>query len=52
MSLALLILSGVGVGAGVGWWIHPGLGLAISSLALGGVALFRDVGAQQKGHGR
>jgi hypothetical protein len=52
LSLALLILSACGVGAGLGWWIHPGLGLAVTSLCLGGVALFRDDGTQQKGHGR
>jgi hypothetical protein len=44
LSLALLLLAVIGLGAGIGWWIHPGAGLAIGSLALGVVALFRDDG--------
>jgi hypothetical protein len=54
LSLALLILSAVGLGVGVGWWVHPGAGLALGSAVLGVIALFRDDGStpQQKGRGR
>lgn len=45
LSLALLILAAVGLGVGIGWWVHPGAGLAFGSIALGAVALFRDDGA-------
>jgi hypothetical protein len=44
LSLALLILAAVGLGAGIGWWVHPGAGIATGSLALGVAALFRDDG--------
>lgn len=44
LSLALLILATVGLGAGVGWWVHPGAGLALGSVTLGAIALFRDDG--------
>jgi hypothetical protein len=45
LSLTLLILAAVGFGAGIGWWVHPGAGLAVGSLALGCIALFRDDGS-------
>ena len=44
LSLALLIVAMVGLGAGVGWWVHPGAGIAVASVALGALALFRDDG--------
>ena len=43
-SLLLLILAVVGLAAGIGWWVHPGAGIALGSVALGLVALFRDDG--------
>jgi hypothetical protein len=49
VSLTLLILAAIGFGVGVGWWIHPGAGIAIGSLALGWIALFRDDGKTQRG---
>ena len=50
-SLALLLLAAIGLGAGIGWWVHPGAGIALASIALGAIALFRDDGAPdpQKG---
>jgi hypothetical protein len=44
VSLTLLILAAIGFGAGIGWWIHPGCGLAVGSLMLAAIALFRDDG--------
>lgn len=44
LSLTLLILAALGLGAGIGWWIHPGAGVALGSLAIGLIALFRDDG--------
>ena len=41
-SFALLFLAAVGVGVGVGWWIHPGAGVAVGSVLLGIIALFID----------
>jgi len=46
-SLALLILAAVGLGVGIGWWIHPGAGLAVGSVALGLIALFHDDGKER-----
>jgi hypothetical protein len=47
LSLILLIIAAVGVGVGLGLWIHVGAGITFGSLALAGIALFRDDG---KGH--
>ncbi|HWU47212.1 MAG TPA: hypothetical protein VN133_10695 [Humibacter sp.] len=44
ISLVLLILSAVGLGAGVGWWVHPGAGIAVGSIMVGLIALFYDDG--------
>jgi hypothetical protein len=44
LSLTLLILAAIGFGVGIGWWVHPGAGIAIGSVALGLVALFHDDG--------
>lgn len=49
LSLTLLILAAIGLGVGIGWWIHPGCGLAVGSLVLGVIALFRDDGKTQRG---
>ena len=50
VSLALLILAAIGLGAGIGWWVHPGAGIALTSLVVGVLALFREVGDRpQKG---
>jgi len=46
-SLALLILAAVGLGVGIGWWIHPGAGLAVGSVAFGLIALFHDDGKER-----
>ena len=43
-SLILLILATIGLGVGIGWWVHPGAGIALGSVALGLIALFRDDG--------
>jgi len=43
-SLVLLLLAVVGLGVGISWWVHPGAGIALASVALGLVALFRDDG--------
>lgn len=54
LRLALLLISVAGLGSGIGWWIHPGAGIAVGSVALGAVALFLDDGKpsdSQKGHG-
>jgi len=45
--LALLILAAVGLGVGIGWWIHPGAGVAVGSVALGLIALFHDDGKER-----
>lgn len=50
VSLTLLILAAIGFGVGIGWWIHPGCGLAVGSLMLGAIALFRDDGKTQRRH--
>jgi len=53
VSLALLILAAIGLGTGIGWWVHPGAGLALGSVALGAIALFRDDGTNpQRGRSR
>lgn len=53
VSLALLILAALGLGVGIGWWVHPGAGLALGSIAVGAIALFRDDGTRpQKGRSR
>lgn len=44
LNVALLLLSAAGIAFGLGWWIHPGAGIALGSLGLGAVALFRDDG--------
>lgn len=44
LSLLLLLVAIVGLGVGIGWWVHPGAGVALGSVALGLVALFRDDG--------
>lgn len=44
LQLALLLLAVIGLGVGIGWWIHPGAGLALGSIALGVVALYVDDG--------
>lgn len=44
LSLMLLILAAAGVGAGIGWWVHPGTGIAAGSVLLGLIALFHDDG--------
>lgn len=41
--LVVALLGVVGVGVGLGWWVHPGLGLAVSSaLLLVGALTFDD----------
>jgi hypothetical protein len=47
LQLILLIIAAIGVGAGIGWWVHPGAGVAAGSILLGLIALFHDDG---KGH--
>lgn len=42
-SVALLTLAIVGFGIGIGWWIHPGAGIAAASVALAVLALLIDV---------
>lgn len=44
LSLTFLIFAAVGVGIGIGWWIHPGAGVAVGSVLLGLIALFHDDG--------
>jgi hypothetical protein len=46
-SLVLLILAAIGLGVGIGWWVHPGAGIAIGSVMLGLIALFRDDHSQK-----
>lgn len=46
LSLTLLILAAASFGAGVGWWIHPGAGLAAGSIVLGLIALFHNDGKE------
>jgi hypothetical protein len=43
-SLTLLILAAVGFGVGIGWWVHPGAGLAAGRSPWGVIALFHDDG--------
>lgn len=40
--LAVLLLAIVGVSVGLGWWIHPGAGITVGSVLLGGVALLLE----------
>lgn len=46
LSLTLLILSAIGVGVGLGWWIHPGAGVVAGSVLLGLIVLFHDDGKE------
>lgn len=39
MRLLLLLLSVCGVGFGLGWWVHPGFGIAVGAALLGVVVL-------------
>lgn len=48
LSLTLLILAAIGFGAGLGWWIHPGAGLAAGSVLLGLIALFHNDGKETR----
>lgn len=47
LSLISLILCAGGVGFGVGWWVHPGAGIAVAFILLGLIALFHDDGKGQ-----
>ena len=44
LSLVLFIVSAVGFGVGIGWWINPGAGIAAGSIMVGLIALFYDDG--------
>lgn len=44
LSLILLILAATAFGVGIGWWVHPGAGIAAGSILLGLIALFHDDG--------
>lgn len=46
LSLTLLIVAAIGFGFGIGWWVHPGAGVAAGSILLGLIALFRDDGKE------
>lgn len=47
LSLTLLILAAIGFGVGIGWWIHPGAGIAVGSVTIGLIALFHDDGKER-----
>lgn len=47
LSLTLLILAAIGFGVGIGWWIHPGAGIAVGSFTIGLIALFHDDGKER-----
>lgn len=47
VSLTLLILSAVGFGVGIGWWVHPGAGIAAGAVLLGLITLFHDDGKER-----
>lgn len=42
MRIAFLVLGVACVAAGLGWWVAPGLGIAIAGAAIAYSALFYD----------